>query len=202
MSEGFVYSLGLEDGRYYVGWSADPATRIAQHFLGRGAQWTRTHAPVKVLSVVPGGLELEDATTIAMMIRHGWRKVRGGKWLSVQMPCAPPPILKAYATKPPKEATNDVGEDCETLAGHQVRFGRAKTDGEPHAWRARVYGPRAAEACPCRGVKTIYGPTEDALRSLVTFWLKDGDADSTDAVNGSETDARELEQRIEALALD
>ena len=60
-----VYVLELEDEYYYVGWSSDPSTRIAEHFLARGgALWTKLHTPVRVLSVTPGGQELEDPTTV------------------------------------------------------------------------------------------------------------------------------------------
>ena len=65
MVEGFVYTLALEDGCFYCGWSKDPSCRIAQHFLGRGAQWTRVHKPQQVLTVLPGSTELEKVTTIA-----------------------------------------------------------------------------------------------------------------------------------------
>ena len=73
-----------------------PAAESPQHFLGRGAVWTMLHKPVRVLSVLPGTTELEKATTIALMVQHGWRKVRGGLWIKVDLPCLPPPIAKSY----------------------------------------------------------------------------------------------------------
>ena len=86
-----VYVLELEGGRYYVGYTDDVPRRIAEHFMARGAHWTRTHPPVKVLEVVPGNKELENATTIALMCKYGWRNVRGGTWCSVEMRSMPTP---------------------------------------------------------------------------------------------------------------
>ena len=35
---GVVYTLELEDGCFYVGYTKDPATRIASHFLKAGSK--------------------------------------------------------------------------------------------------------------------------------------------------------------------
>ncbi len=69
---GVVYTLELEEGYWYVGWSRDPTTRIASHFLGCGSKWTQLHPPIAVASVVLGDELLENLTTIALMCRHGW----------------------------------------------------------------------------------------------------------------------------------
>ena len=88
---GHVYTLLLEDDCYYVGWSSQVEVRIAQHFLGHGgAKWTELHSPLQVLSVLPGDDMLENATTIALMCEHGWERVRGGSWISVEMNCPAP----------------------------------------------------------------------------------------------------------------
>jgi predicted GIY-YIG superfamily endonuclease len=34
-----VYTLELEGGRFYVGYTDDVPRRIAEHFMGRGAHW-------------------------------------------------------------------------------------------------------------------------------------------------------------------
>ena len=39
--EGHVYTLRLEKGKYYVGYSGEIETRIASHFLGNGSLWTK-----------------------------------------------------------------------------------------------------------------------------------------------------------------
>ena len=74
-----VYTLELEDGLYYVGYTESICARVAQHWVGRGgSQWTQLHRPVRVLDITLGGPELEDPTTIAVVARKGWRCVRGG----------------------------------------------------------------------------------------------------------------------------
>ena len=78
-----VYTLELEGGKYYVGYSDDVPRRIAEHWMSRGSYWTRMHPPIRVLEVIPGNKELENATTIALMCKYGWRHVRGGLWCSV-----------------------------------------------------------------------------------------------------------------------
>ena len=92
---GVVYTLELQDGCWYVGWTKDPATRIASHFLGAGSKWTQLHPPISVLSVVLGDELLENLSTIALMCRHGWEKVRGGNYCVVDMREAPKCIRTA-----------------------------------------------------------------------------------------------------------
>jgi len=47
----FCYILECADGTYYTGWSADPVRRERQHNAGRGARYTRTHQPVRLVYV-------------------------------------------------------------------------------------------------------------------------------------------------------
>ncbi len=80
-----VYVLGLEKGKIYVGWSGDIDKRIAQHFAGKGAQWTQHHKPVKVHFKLQGGT-LQDETNITKCLLniHGLDVVRGGPYTSVK----------------------------------------------------------------------------------------------------------------------
>ena len=162
-----VYTLALEDDHYYVGYSADPETRIASHFLGRGAQWTRLHAPVAVLNVRPGDTALENLTTIALMAKVGWEKVRGGRYTTLQLPCMPRPLTKAYALKAPPPLPEMVEQ--EVIGDHAAWI--VKLSDGPHAWRARLSGQKAAEECPVIGFKTIYGETEEAVRAEAARWV-------------------------------
>ena len=70
-AKGYVYTLALEDGCYYCGFSTNPEVRVSSHFLGRGAQWTRLHPPISVISIQPGDELLERIVTLAFMIKHG-----------------------------------------------------------------------------------------------------------------------------------
>ena len=57
---GHVYTLLLEGGHYYVGWSSAVEHLIAQHFSGAGSKWTALRPPVQVLTCVAGDTKLED----------------------------------------------------------------------------------------------------------------------------------------------
>ncbi|NCP86315.1 MAG: hypothetical protein CO094_05850 [Anaerolineae bacterium CG_4_9_14_3_um_filter_57_17] len=47
----FCYILRCADGSFYTGWTTDPPRRERQHNAGRGARYTRTHRPVKLVYV-------------------------------------------------------------------------------------------------------------------------------------------------------
>ncbi len=45
----FVYVLLCQDGSLYTGISPDPEKRFEQHLSGKGAKYTRSHKPVKIV---------------------------------------------------------------------------------------------------------------------------------------------------------
>lgn len=47
----YCYIVECADGTYYTGWAIDPAKRVAMHNNGRGARYTRTRCPVKLVYV-------------------------------------------------------------------------------------------------------------------------------------------------------
>lgn len=47
----FCYILECSDGTYYTGWTTDPDRRTRQHNAGRGAKYTRSHRPVRLVYV-------------------------------------------------------------------------------------------------------------------------------------------------------
>jgi hypothetical protein len=147
-----------------VGWSSDPCSRIAQHFLGRGAQWTRTHKPQAVLCIQEGDTQLERAVTIARMCQHGWQNVRGGPWLTPTLLYPPPPITNALLHRPPPPLPQV--HSIVELRGHSVALQRF-----PGRWRARVFGPKATTACPKRGYKELSDNSREAVLALVDGWL-------------------------------
>ncbi|MBA2481679.1 MAG: GIY-YIG nuclease family protein [Planctomycetes bacterium] len=49
----FVYLLRCRDGSLYCGWSTDPQARAAAHNGGRGAAYTRSRLPVRLVYVEP-----------------------------------------------------------------------------------------------------------------------------------------------------
>lgn len=55
----YCYILECVDGTYYTGWAVDPERRVAVHNKGRGAKYTKTRLPVKLVYVE----ELPDRTS-------------------------------------------------------------------------------------------------------------------------------------------
>jgi putative endonuclease len=47
----YCYILECADGTYYTGWTVNPERRVAVHNQGRGARYTRTRCPVKLVYV-------------------------------------------------------------------------------------------------------------------------------------------------------
>ncbi len=47
----YCYIVECADGTYYTGWTVDPQRRVALHNKGRGAHYTRTRGPVKLVYV-------------------------------------------------------------------------------------------------------------------------------------------------------
>ena len=155
-----VYTLELEGGRYYVGYSDDVPRRIAEHFMGRGSGWTRTHAPVRVLDVVAGDKNLENATTIALMCRFGWRNVRGGSWCGIELRTMPTPLARALAGRAPRDV--QVSGKSIDHRGHLVHV-----DGPP--WTARVSGPATLDLA--KGVRIFRGDTEEEVSQAAEDWV-------------------------------
>jgi putative endonuclease len=48
----FVYLLECVDGSIYTGIALDVAARFAAHCAGRGARYTRSHPPLRVLASI------------------------------------------------------------------------------------------------------------------------------------------------------
>lgn len=45
----YCYILECADGTYYTGWTTDPDRRERQHNTGKGAHYTKTRRPVKLV---------------------------------------------------------------------------------------------------------------------------------------------------------
>ena len=45
----YTYILECCDGSYYTGWTNNLEKRIADHNAGRGAKYTKSHLPVKLV---------------------------------------------------------------------------------------------------------------------------------------------------------
>jgi putative endonuclease len=76
----YCYIVECVDGTYYTGWAVNPEKRVAVHNQGRGARYTRTRRPVKLVYIE----ELPDRTSamkreiaIKKMERERKRKLIG-----------------------------------------------------------------------------------------------------------------------------
>lgn len=51
MTKCFCYIVECADGTYYTGWAVDPEKRLKVHNSGRGAKYTKTRLPVRLVYV-------------------------------------------------------------------------------------------------------------------------------------------------------
>ncbi len=49
MGQNYTYILECKDGTYYTGWTTDVHKRLRVHNEGKGAKYTRSRLPVKVV---------------------------------------------------------------------------------------------------------------------------------------------------------
>jgi putative endonuclease len=45
----YCYILECSDGSFYTGWSSDPQRRLRDHNSGKGARYTRSRRPVRLV---------------------------------------------------------------------------------------------------------------------------------------------------------
>ena len=57
----YCYILECSDGTFYTGWTTDPQRRVSQHNSGRGAKYTSTRRPVKMVYLEP---QLDKVTAL------------------------------------------------------------------------------------------------------------------------------------------
>ena len=76
--QSLVYVLELEDDCWYIGKTFHLNMRMAQHWSGQGAKWTKLHKPLRIARVLMNASENE--VTKDYMVLYGSDKVRGGSW--------------------------------------------------------------------------------------------------------------------------
>jgi predicted GIY-YIG superfamily endonuclease len=85
----YIYTLQLEQGKYYIGKTSNPDFRIEQHFQSGGAIWTKKYKPVSIVEIVRGDTFVEKAKTLEYMKLEGFKNVRGSHWCKIDYPSIP-----------------------------------------------------------------------------------------------------------------
>ena len=68
--EAYAYIVQCADGTYYAGWTCDVERRLAMHNRGRGAAYTRTRRPVRLVYA-----ERLRSRSEAMRREHGLKRL-------------------------------------------------------------------------------------------------------------------------------
>lgn len=83
----YVYTLFLEQNKYYVGKTDNPRFRIDSHFDASGSAWTKKYPPLKLLELIPDCDHFdEDKYTKVYMNKYGINNVRGGSFCQIKLP--------------------------------------------------------------------------------------------------------------------
>lgn len=80
----WLYLLVCRDGRTYAGIAIDVAARFAAHSSGKGAKFTRSNPPVRVLGAQPF-----DSRSEALKAEAALKKLDRAKRLAWARKCAP-----------------------------------------------------------------------------------------------------------------
>ena len=84
-----VYVLKCEQDKIYVGMTMNLNLRIAQHWSGQGAQWTKRYKPLELIQVIAfGSKSLENKVTLLYMKEWGAENVRGGSYVQANVSSA------------------------------------------------------------------------------------------------------------------
>lgn len=102
----FVYILLCEDGSFYKGMTKDLYRRFYEHYTGIGAEWTKTHKPVKVIHYEKFNTQ-EEARKREEELKSGY----GREWVKRE--------YKKYIEGLPVQQINLVNEG---LPAHQTRL--------------------------------------------------------------------------------
>lgn len=82
----YVYTLLLEQNKYYVGKTDNPRFRIESHFDASGSAWTKKYPPLKLLELIPDCDHFdEDKYTKIYMNKYGINNVRGGSFCQIEL---------------------------------------------------------------------------------------------------------------------
>ncbi len=82
-----LYVLECEDNKWYVGKTNDVQRRFKQHTEGKGSEWTREYAPIRIAETRQiTSVHDENNVTKDLMKKYGIDNVRGGAYASIDLP--------------------------------------------------------------------------------------------------------------------
>ena len=82
----FIYTLQLEEQKYYIGKTNNPQFRLDMHFNFHGSEWTKKYKPIQVVEIIPNCDDYdEDKYTIKYMEKYGINNVRGGSFCEIKL---------------------------------------------------------------------------------------------------------------------
>jgi putative endonuclease len=88
VTECYCYILECADGSFYTGWTTDPERRLKEHNAGRGARYTRSRRPLKLVYLEPQS----DRSTAMRRERAIKSRSRQAKLKLIRSQTQPPPI--------------------------------------------------------------------------------------------------------------
>lgn len=110
----YIYILELEQGKYYVGKTNDPETRINKHFDLEGSAWTKKYKPIREIQRISNCDNYdEDKYTLKYMDMYGIENVRGGSFVTLSLDESTITYIKSISKsnnnqKISKETDNDI----------------------------------------------------------------------------------------------
>jgi hypothetical protein len=99
-----IYTLELENGKYYIGRSNQPKKRILTHFNENGSEWTKLYSPIRVISEIKGDDFDEDKYTLIAMNKYGIDNVRGGSYCKTK--------FSPYEKEKAAQTINSIMDKC------------------------------------------------------------------------------------------
>ena len=82
----FIYTLLLENNKYYIGKTNNPKFRLENHFSNNGSSWTKLNKPIKVIEIIPNCDDYdEDKYVVKYMEKYGIYNVRGGSFSQLKI---------------------------------------------------------------------------------------------------------------------
>ena len=80
-----IYTLELENNKYYVVKSSFSKHKILQYFQEEGCEYTKLYKPIRVLNEVKGDELDEEKYTLTAMEKYGIDNVRGGSYCNINL---------------------------------------------------------------------------------------------------------------------